>query len=76
MDNEERNIILRTQNLTDEIKTIYKYKVEGKISTGGKIPELDQFLGIIQPALNQLIIAPWKFTGISIQTGPRLPVIA
>ena len=46
----------------DEIKTIYKYKVEGKISTGGKIPELDQFLGIIQPALNQLIIAPWKLT--------------
>ena len=43
----------------DEVKKIYKYKVEGKITS--KIDELDQFLGIIQPVLNQLIIIPWKF---------------
>ena len=43
----------------ENIKKIYKYKVEGKITSG--IPELDQFLEIIQPALNQLIIIPWKF---------------
>ncbi|MCR5506599.1 MAG: hypothetical protein K6F04_01985 [bacterium] len=43
---------------TDDIKKMYKYKVEGKITSG--ISELDQFLEIIQPALNQLIIIPWK----------------
>ncbi len=42
-----------------DIKKIYNYKVEGKITSG--ISELDQFLEIIQPALNQLIIIPWKF---------------
>ncbi len=38
----------------DKIKTQYKYKVEGKISSG--ISELDEFLGIIQPGLNLLLI--------------------
>ncbi|MBR1544511.1 MAG: hypothetical protein IJ638_01020 [Alphaproteobacteria bacterium] len=42
----------------DDIKKMYKYKVEGKITSG--IAELDQFLEIIQPALNKLIIIPWK----------------
>lgn len=42
----------------DKIKKIYTYKVEGKIKSG--IPDLDNFLAIIQPAINQVIIQPWK----------------
>ncbi len=45
--------------IKEDAKQIYKYSVEKKITSG--IPELDQFLGIIQPALNQFIIIPWKF---------------
>lgn len=54
---EDQDLISRPE--TDDIKKIYKYNVEGKITSG--ISELDQFLEIIQPALNQLIIVPWKF---------------
>ena len=42
----------------DKIKKMYTYKVEGKIKSG--IPDLDNFLAIIQPAINQVIIQPWK----------------
>ena len=42
----------------EKIKKIYKYKVEGKITSG--IEDLDTFLGIIQPALNQIVITGWK----------------
>lgn len=38
----------------DNVKKQYKYKVEGTISSG--IGELDEFLGIIQPGLNLLLI--------------------
>lgn len=40
------------------IKKIYKYKVEGEISSG--IPDLDRFLKIMKPALDQMIILPWR----------------
>ena len=42
----------------ERVKQLYKYKVEGKITSG--IKDLDNFLGLIQPAINQLIIAAWK----------------
>lgn len=42
----------------EKIKKLYKYKVEGKITSG--IKDLDTFLGIIQPAINLLIIEAWK----------------
>ena len=44
----------------EKIKKIYKYKVEGEISTGGQIKDLDNFLKIIQPAINLCIIAAWQ----------------
>ncbi len=42
----------------EKIKKIYTYKVEGEIKSG--IEDLDRFLGIIKPALDQVIIAPWR----------------
>ena len=54
---------------TDKIKKVYNYKVEQKISTGGKIPDLDKFLEIIHPALDQLIIMPHRIRDKAIDLG-------
>lgn len=42
----------------EKVKDVYRYKVEGKLKSD--IPELDSFLEIIQPVLNQLVIAFWR----------------
>ena len=42
----------------EKIKQLYDYKVEGKIESG--IKDLDNFLSLIQPAINQCIILAWK----------------
>lgn len=42
----------------EKVKKLYTYKVEGEIKSG--IEDLDRFLAIIKPALDQVIIAPWR----------------
>lgn len=53
----EENLDLEDLNLPkkdkERIKKQYQYKVDGKISSG--LPELDDFLGIIQPGLDLIL---------------------
>lgn len=57
-ENENEAFELGAKKEKAKLKKLYDYKVEGQITSG--IKELDEFLKIIQPVINQTIIQPWK----------------
>lgn len=57
-ENENEAFELGAKKEKAKLKKLYDYKVEGQITSG--IKELDDFLKIIQPVINQAIIQPWK----------------
>ena len=57
-ENTDESFELAKKTEKAKLKKLYDYKVEGQITSG--IKELDEFLKIIQPAINQAIIQPWK----------------
>ncbi len=57
-ENENENFELAKKAEKAKLKKLYEYKVEGQITSN--IKELDDFLKIIQPLINQAIIQPWK----------------
>ncbi|MDR1476582.1 MAG: hypothetical protein LBI17_00445 [Rickettsiales bacterium] len=56
--NKELTDALGPNTPAKKVADVYNYSVKEKLQSG--IPELDEFLGIIQPALNQLIIMAWR----------------